>query len=87
MGGKIGTKKQDNKQKRVTNMASLISQGLKNLPAIQEIQEMWVRPLSQKDPLDGEMVAAPVFLPEKSQGQRSLVGYSPKGHKESDMTE
>ena len=29
----------------------------------------------------------PVFLPRKSHGQRSLVGYSPWGHKESDMTE
>ena len=29
----------------------------------------------------------PLFLPEKSHGQRSLVGYSPGGHKESDMTE
>ena len=29
----------------------------------------------------------PVFLPGESHGQRSLVGYSPKGHKESDMTE
>ena len=29
----------------------------------------------------------PVFLPEESHGQRSLVGYSPCGHKESDMTE
>ena len=29
----------------------------------------------------------PVFLPGKSHGQRSLVGYSPSGHKESDMTE
>ena len=29
----------------------------------------------------------PVFLPEESHGQRSLVGYSPRGHKESDMTE
>ena len=29
----------------------------------------------------------PVFLPEKSQGQRSLGGYSPWGRKESDMTE
>ena len=29
----------------------------------------------------------PVLLPEKSHGQRSLVGYSPWGHKESDMTE
>ena len=29
----------------------------------------------------------PVFLPGKSHGQRSLVGYSPWGHKESDMIE
>ena len=28
-----------------------------------------------------------VFLPGKSHGQRSLAGYSPGGHKESDMTE
>ena len=30
---------------------------------------------------------APVFLPEKFHGQRSLVGYSPWGCKELDMTE
>ena len=29
----------------------------------------------------------PVFLPGESHGQRSLVGYSPQGHRESDMTE
>ena len=29
----------------------------------------------------------PVLLPRKSHKQRSLVGYSPWGHKESDMTE
>ena len=29
----------------------------------------------------------PVHLPGKSHGQRSLVGYSPQGHKESDTTE
>ena len=29
----------------------------------------------------------PVFLPGESHGQRSLAGYSPQGHKESDMTE
>ena len=29
----------------------------------------------------------PVFLPGKFHGQRSLVGYSPWGHEESDMTE
>ena len=29
----------------------------------------------------------PVFLPGESHGQRSLVGYTPWGHKESDPTE
>ena len=29
----------------------------------------------------------PAFLPEESHGQRSLVGHSPWGHKESDTTE
>ena len=29
----------------------------------------------------------PVFLPGKSHGWRNLVGYTPWGHKESDMTE
>ena len=28
-----------------------------------------------------------VFLPGKFHGNRSLLGYSPRGHKESDMTE
>ena len=31
--------------------------------------------------------ATPVFLPGESYGQRSLVGFSPWDHKESDMTE
>ena len=30
---------------------------------------------------------SPVFSPGKSHGQKSLVGYSPWGHKDSDMTE
>ena len=29
----------------------------------------------------------PVFLPAESHGRRSLVGYSPRGRKESDMAE
>ena len=29
----------------------------------------------------------PVFLPGKFHGQKSLAGYSPWGHKDSDMTE
>ena len=33
------------------------------------------------------MATAPVFSPGKSHGQRSLVGYSPWGRKQSDTTE
>ena len=43
----------------------------------------WVR----KIPWSGKYQPTPVFLPEKSHGQRSLGGYSPKGHEESDVTE
>ena len=35
----------------------------------------------------GEGNGTPVFLRGETQGQRSLVGYSSQGHKESDMTE
>ena len=34
-----------------------------------------------------EWQPTPVFLPGKSHGQKSLVGYSPWGHRESDTTE
>ena len=34
-----------------------------------------------------EMATHPVFLPGESHGKRSLVGYSPWGCTESDMTE
>ena len=40
-----------------------------------------------KIPLRREWQPTPVFLPGASHGQRSLVGYSPRCHKESDMTE
>ena len=33
------------------------------------------------------VTSTPVFLPRESHGQRGLVGYSPQGRKESDMTE
>ena len=44
---------------------------------------MQVLSLGQEDLLQ----PTPVFLPWKSRGQRSLVGYSPWGRRESDMTE
>ena len=34
-----------------------------------------------------EWLLTPVFLPDEFHGQRNLVGHSPWGHKESDMTE
>ena len=51
------------------------------------MQEMQVRSLGQEDPLEEGMAPHSIFLPGESHGQRSLVGYSPWGRTESDMTE
>ena len=56
-----------------------MAQQVKNLPAM---QETWIRSLGQEDPLEKEMAPSPVFLPGESHGQRSLVGYNPRGCKE-----
>ena len=40
-----------------------------------------------KDTWRGEWLPTPIFLPGELHGQRSLVGYSAWGRKESDMTE
>ena len=62
----------------------LVTQTVKNMPAVQE---------TQFDPLVGKITwkedwqSTPVFLPGEFHGQRSLAGYSPWGHKESDITE
>ena len=56
---------------------------VKNLPAKQKMQ-VWS--LSQEDLLEREWLPTQVFLPGTSHGQRSLMGYSPRGHKESDIT-
>ena len=40
-----------------------------------------------EDPLEKEWQPTPVFLPEKSHGQKRLAAYSQWGHKESNMTE
>ena len=56
---------------------------------MQEMQEIQVRSLGQEDLVGGwgEWQLSPVFLPGEFQGQRSLVGHSPWGYKESDMSE
>ena len=45
---------------------------------------MLFRSLGWEDPLEKEIA---IHLPGESHGQRSLVGYSPWGCKELDMTE
>ena len=50
------------------------------------MQETWVLSLVTKSPWRREWQPSPVFLPEECHGQRSLVGYSPRGCKESDTT-
>ena len=62
---------------------------VKNLPAMQEMQETRVRSLGWEYPLEEGMAthSSGLCLPGKFHGQRSLVVYNPWGHKESDMTE
>ena len=51
------------------------------------MQEMLVQSLGQEDHLEKEMQPTPVFLPGKFHGPKSLVGYSPWGHKELNMAQ
>ena len=66
------------------SIASLKSQWVKNLPAMQETQ---VQSLGWEDSLEKKMATTPVFLTGKFHGQGSLEHYSPKDGKESDTTE
>ena len=68
---------------------------VKNLPAVQELQDTGVpslgwrawHPLQVEEPLEEGVAPSPVFWPGESHGRRSLGGYSPRGHKGSDTTE
>ena len=57
---------------------------VKNLLAVRETQ---VQSLDWEDHLEKEMAAHSSVLPGEFHGQRSLAGYSPWGHNESDTTE
>ena len=63
--------------------ASLVAQTVKRLPAM---RETWVRSLGREDPWRRKWQPTPASLPGESHEWRSLVGYSPQGHKESDTT-
>ena len=57
-----------------------MAQTVKNLPAV---QRPGFNPWVGKIPWRRKWQPTPVFLPGESHGQRSLVGYSPRGHRES----
>ena len=61
-----------------------MAQSVKSLPAIPETQ---AQSLGQEDPLEKEMATHSSILAWRFHIQKSLVGYSPWGHKELDMTE
>ena len=63
---------------------SLAAQMVKNPPAM---QETWVQSTCWEDPLEKGMATLSSILAWRIYGQRSLVGHSPWGHKESDTTE
>ena len=64
--------------------SSLVAQRLKRLLSM---QGTWVRSLGREDSLKKEMSTHSSILAGKSHGRRSLVSYSPWGHKELDVTE
>ena len=51
------------------------------------MRETWVRSLGLEDPLEKEMAIHSNTIAWKIPWTRSLVGYSPWGREESDMTE
>ena len=75
-----------NSRTRLSDFHFTTSSVVKNPPAMQEMQEMQVQSLSWEDPLENEIATHSSILAWKSHGQRSLVGYSPWGHKELEPT-
>ena len=60
---------------------------VKNPPATAgNIRDTGLIPRLGRSPAGRKWQLIPVFLPEESHGQRSLEGYGPSGHKESDTT-
>ena len=60
---------------------------VKNLSAnAGDARDMGLVPGLARSPGVGKWQPTPVFLPGKSHGERSLVGYSPQDCKESDIT-
>ena len=63
-----------------------MAQWVKNSPSVQETQGTWVQSLGQEDPLEEGMATHSSILAWRIPWLKSLVDYSPWGHKEWDMT-
>ena len=61
-----------------------MAQRVKRLPAM---QEAWVQSLGQEDPLEKEMATHSNILAWRIPWTEEPGGYSPRGRKQSDMTE
>ena len=59
---------------------------IKNLPAMEEKLQTQFQSLGWEDPLEEGMATQYSILAWEIRGQRSLVGYSPWGCKETDRT-
>ena len=67
--------------------ASQVAQWYRIYLPMQQLQDIRVQSLGGQDPLEKEMATHFSILAWKLHGQRSLVGYSPWGHKELNTTE
>jgi len=65
-------------------LASLVTQLVKNPSAMQETP---IQFLGWEDPLEKGTAPTPVFWTGEFRGQRNVAGYSPWGHKETNMAE
>jgi len=65
------------------SMVKKFTSVIKNLPSKES--NLRLVPWVGKIPWRREWLSTPVFLPEKSHGDRSLAGYSPWGSQESDI--
>ena len=61
-----------------------MAQMVKNLPAVPETR---IESMGQEDLLEKGVTTHPSILAWESHGQKSLVGYSPRVCKESDIAE
>ena len=68
-------------------MGFLGGSAVKNLFAMQEPQETWFQSLGQEDSPGGGRGKPLDIFAWRIHRQRSLVGYSPQGRKDSDRTE